>query len=88
MPPEACDYEITNFSGILADVWALGVTMYCLTFNILPFSGGNEYLIMENIRTSPVEFPNQIAERPLSNDFMKVLQALMQKDASQRMTLD
>jgi len=57
MPPEACDYEIKSFSGSLADVWSLGVTMYCMAFNILPFSGGNEYLIMENIRTNPVEFP-------------------------------
>ena len=57
MPPESCDPEIEKFSGILSDVWALGVTMFCMAFNRLPFSGGNEYLIMENIRTNPVVIP-------------------------------
>lgn len=51
MPPEACDCDIKSFDGMAADVWALGVTMYCMASNNLPFSGGNDYLIMENIRT-------------------------------------
>ena len=90
MPPESCDPEIEKFSGILSDVWALGVTMFCMAFNRLPFSGGNEYLIMENIRTNPVVIPAQQAEaeRPLSEDFMRVLLKIMEKDAAKRMNLD
>lgn len=35
--PECCDPNIETHSGRAADVWALGVTLYCLIFNELPY---------------------------------------------------
>jgi len=35
--PECCDANTETHSGRAADIWALGVTMYCLLFNELPF---------------------------------------------------
>ena len=35
--PECCDPDIEIYSGRATDVWALGVTLYCLIFNVLPF---------------------------------------------------
>ncbi len=37
LAPECCNPEQRFFSGKAADIWALGVTIFCLTFNELPF---------------------------------------------------
>lgn len=37
LAPECCNPEQKFFSGKAADIWALGVTIYCMTFNELPF---------------------------------------------------
>lgn len=51
MPPEECDPDTDEFSGKTVDVWALGITLFCLLYNKIPFSGSTEYQIMETIRT-------------------------------------
>jgi serine/threonine protein kinase len=37
LSPECCDFNSTTHSMKKADVWALGLTFYCLAFNKLPF---------------------------------------------------
>lgn len=37
MPPEAHLFDVKSFSLKKADIWALGVTFYCMVFNRLPF---------------------------------------------------
>ena len=54
MPPESCDPDVDTFSGKAADVWALGVTSFCLLFNKCPFWGQSDYQLMESIRNDPV----------------------------------
>ena len=39
MPPEVCDPDVSNFSGRKADIWALGVTLFAMVYNRLPFLG-------------------------------------------------
>ena len=36
-PPECCDPDVEQYSGRVADIWALGATLYCLIFNELPY---------------------------------------------------
>jgi serine/threonine protein kinase len=38
--------DVDGFSGKAADVWALGVTLYCMVYNQLPFFDENEYGII------------------------------------------
>ena len=38
--------DVDSFSGKLVDVWALGVTLYCMTFNTLPFWDETEFGII------------------------------------------
>ena len=61
--PECCDPEIEEYSGKAVDIWALGVTMYCLLFNVLPFfdyeNQENEYSILEIIYKTDVQLPEQ-----------------------------
>lgn len=51
MPPEECDPDTDEFSGKSVDVWALGVTLFALLYNKVPFWGETEFQIMEIIRT-------------------------------------
>jgi serine/threonine protein kinase len=38
MPPEAHLFEVDQFSLKKADIWALGVSFYCMVFNRLPYN--------------------------------------------------
>jgi [calcium/calmodulin-dependent protein kinase] kinase len=57
--PECCDTEVEKYSGRATDMWALGVTMYCMLFNVLPFWDPdiNEYGILDVILKNDVKLP-------------------------------
>jgi serine/threonine protein kinase len=38
--------DVDGFSGRAADIWALGVTLYCMVYNRLPFFDENEFGII------------------------------------------
>lgn len=42
MPPECWNFEVREFSGVKIDTWALGVTLFALTFNKMPFWADSE----------------------------------------------
>lgn len=57
LPPECCSFEVNNYSMKKADVWALGVTIYCLVFNKLPFEFGKTDLdIMDKISNTRLSY--------------------------------
>ena len=50
LPPECCSFDVETCSMKKADVWALGITLYCTAFNKLPFElGSTEIEVMESI---------------------------------------
>ena len=77
MPPEACDPDIEKFDGRKADVWALGVTLFCLIFGTVPFDGTNEFWVMESIRKNPLVIPGT---RIISEDLKSLLLSLLDKN--------
>lgn len=58
--PELCylDYisDVPTVTGQI-DVWALGVTLYCLLFARTPFLGENEFMLMKKIAEQEVFIP-------------------------------
>lgn len=44
--------------SFMIDIWALGVTLYCLLFGMLPFISSYELELFEKIVNDPVKFPS------------------------------
>lgn len=68
-----------------ADIWSLGITIYILTFNRLPFEiGSTEIDIMERICSFNLSFDS----REISRDLVEMLDMFLKKDPNDRATLD
>lgn len=83
MPPEACDPDVEKIEGRKADVWALGVTLFCLSFNSVPYDGANEFWIMESIKKNPLTFPET---RKISDELRSLIKFVLDKNPQTRPT--
>jgi len=85
LPPESCSFDSMAYSMKKADIWALGMTIYILAFNKLPFQYGQTELdLMDNICTFELSF----AEREISDDLKEMLIMFLQKDPSKRASIE
>lgn len=85
LPPESCSFDSMSYSMKKADIWSLGLTIYILTFNKLPFNiGQTEIDIMDNICTFDLKFE----EREISPELKEMLLMFLKKDPNERATLE
>jgi serine/threonine protein kinase len=68
-----------------ADLWSVGVIMYRLMFNKLPYTGENWSDLAANIRNNPVKFPSDCA---ISEEAKNLLLGLLNRDPFQRIGWD
>lgn len=72
------------YSGKAVDLWALGVTLYCLVYGNVPFLASSVPAVYEKIKNDEVVFPNH----PYISDELKhLILNLLAKDPHQRITL-
>lgn len=85
MPPECWNYDIKEFSGVKADIWALGVTLYAMVYNKMPFWADNELELANVIMKEEIDFNH---DRDASLELKHLIQKLLAKDPEKRPTLE
>ncbi|KAI4723568.1 Pkinase-domain-containing protein [Aureobasidium sp. EXF-10727] len=82
MPPELCVAKHGQVSGRAADIWSMGVTLYCLRYGKIPFEKTGLLEMYEAIRTD--EYPLE-EHNP---DFEDLMRKLLEKDPERRIKMD
>ncbi|CAO3698968.1 unnamed protein product [Rhizopus microsporus] len=60
MAPELCVARHGEVSGKAADIWSMGVTLYCLIYGKTPFMSSNIMELYEQIKEAPIEHGDDI----------------------------
>ncbi|KAM5440245.1 putative non-specific serine/threonine protein kinase [Microsporum canis] len=82
IPPELCVAKHGEISGRAADLWSMGVTLYCLRYGRIPFHTSNIFDLYSSIRNDEVELPGETNE-----DFKDLMKKILEKDPAKRITM-
>lgn len=82
LPPELCVAKHGDVSGTAADVWSMGVSLYCLRYGHIPFNKPGVLEIYSAIKDDTPVIPED--ESPSLKD---LLMRLMDKDPETRITM-
>lgn len=82
LPPELCVSKHGAISGKAADIWSMGVTLYCLYFGRVPFEKTGVLELYEAIRADGPDLgPN------CEDDFADLMCRVLEKDAKKRIKM-
>jgi len=83
LPPELCVARHGDVSGKAADIWSMGVSLYCLRYGRIPFEQVGVLEVYEAIKThSPMFSPDE------NEQFLDLMSRLMEKDPEKRIRMD
>lgn len=82
LPPELCVAGHGGISGRAADIWSMGVTLYCLRYGHIPFDKTGIFELYESIRSD--EFKS---EEESDADFRDLMSRVLEKDPSRRIEM-
>jgi len=82
LPPELCVARHGDVSGRAADIWSMGVTLYCLKYGRIPFEKTGIFELYEAIKT---EQPDLSSEQ--DEDFLDLMANILEKDPQKRIKM-
>lgn len=82
MPPELCVVRHGPVSGKAADIWSMGVTLYCLRYGRIPFEKSGMLDLYEAIKNDDL-----ILENEQDENFADLMFKLLEKDPEKRITM-
>jgi serine/threonine protein kinase len=77
-----------GYSAMKADIWALGVTVYTLTFGCAPFIAPSIFLLNEKIAQQPIDFSvrGEMSRDDDFDDVIDLLRKMLERDADKRIS--
>lgn len=82
LPPELCIAKHGDVSGKAADIWSMGVSLYCLRFGRIPFERAGVMELYESIKNDKVDL-SRVGD-PAFGDLMN---RILEKDPKKRITM-
>lgn len=87
LAPEYCQFDQSKqlfniIDGFKTDLWSLGITMYCLLYNDLPFCGDNEFDTYSKIVS--VSLKDKMNDDKVNN---LIINEVLEKDSSLRIDI-
>ncbi|RFU35908.1 hypothetical protein B7463_g448, partial [Scytalidium lignicola] len=83
LPPELCVARHGDISGRAADIWSMGVSLYCLRFGRIPFERSGVLELYEAIKNDNIVF-----EQDTEPEFLDLMRRLLEKDPEKRITME
>ena len=77
MAPEV--FDNTNYDGIKADMWSMGVVLYSMCAGQYPFAGNDRNKLKQKVRSQAPVYPDHF-----SPPLVRLLEALLKKDPNDR----
>lgn len=82
LPPELCVVKHGDVSGRAADIWSMGVTLYCLKYGKIPFQSHQIFDLYEAIKNTQPDFSTE-----KDPDFQDLMFRILEKDPAKRIKM-
>ena len=82
LPPELCIARHGDVSGRSADIWSMGVTLFCLRYGRIPFEKAGIFELYEAIKTEDPDFREEKDEA-----FLDMMHKIFERDPRKRIKM-